>query len=297
MEVVNPCCALLSNYEVYNLLKETRADYKKLKNNFAKKNLRNANTVAYETLKYFENVSSCRFSSEDTIPDFIHTVEHLSLSKAELLQLVNLRPTTHVELHAVLEECEERYSEDQIAVLLETIRVKLNSHTRARTSDSVCSLLSADDGEGTNVPSVLHNSSLSHEEEVTDSTTKPNKKKKKKKVTISDDSLIDEIVVTADRVKDMQFEPLPTEPLPKVELIDDAVQDKLKEIDLAKQIVEKVEAKIEKEEKMEKSDSEEEEIGRKSKKKSVVIMSDEGSGEEVAVIEVKEKRKTRQKKR
>lgn len=296
MEVVNPCCALLSNYEVYNLLKETRADYKKLKNNFAKKNLRNANTVAYETLKYFENVSSCRFSSEETIPDFIHSVQHLSLSKAELLQLVNLRPTTHVELHAVLEECEERYSEDQIAGLLETIREKLNSHTRARTSDSVCSLLSADDGEGTNVASLLHNSSLSHEEEVTDSTAKTNRKKKKKKVTISDDGLIDEIVIATDRVKDIQIKNTPSdEPLPEVELIDDIVKDKLKEIDLAKQITEKVEAKLGKEEDSE----EEEEIGRKNKKKSVVIMSDEGSGEEVAVSDpkVKEKRKIRQKRR
>ena len=87
--------------------------------------------------------------------------------------------------------------------------------------------------------------------------------------------------IATDRVKDIQIKNTPSdEPLPEVELIDDIVKDKLKEIDLAKQITEKVEAKLGKEEDSE----EEEEIGRKNKKKSVVIMSDEGSGEEVAIV-------------
>ena len=37
-----------------------------------------------------------------------------NLSKSELVQLINTRPTTHVELHAIIEECEDRYSETQV---------------------------------------------------------------------------------------------------------------------------------------------------------------------------------------
>eukprot|EP00116_Pleurobrachia_bachei_P008833 sb/3469095/ len=178
MDVVNPCAALLSNYEVYKILKETREEQKKIRNNIMKNNLRNLNTIAYETLKYFENVSPCRYSTDSAIPEFVESVKEYQLSKSELLQLVNLRPTTHVELHAVIEECEERYTETQIASLLDYVRVHLLSNTRARTSDSVSSYLSPNEDYTPLDPSVVHNSSLSHEEEVI--LPVPRKKKKKK---------------------------------------------------------------------------------------------------------------------
>ncbi|KAL5261845.1 hypothetical protein ACHWQZ_G007522 [Mnemiopsis leidyi] len=169
MDVVNPCAALLSNYEVYLILKETRAEQKKIRNNFAKANLRNLSTIAYETLKYFENLSPCRFSSENIIPDFVRSVKEYNLSKSELVQLINMRPTTHVELHAIIEECEDRYSENQIAALLDVIKVHLHKNIRVRTSDSVSSYLSPTEDVDITSPStshILHNSTLSHEEEV-----------------------------------------------------------------------------------------------------------------------------------
>lgn len=189
---MNPCAALLSNYEVYKILKETREDQKKIRNNIVRSNLRSLNTIAYETLKYFENVSPCRFSSDSTIPDFVDSIREYDLSKSELVQLINLRPTTHVELHAIIEECEERYSETQIASLLDMIIGHLHTNTRPRTSDSVSSYLSAtEDVDMTsldNAPApLLHNSNLSHEEEVTDDVMASVRQRKRSKTVSGED--------------------------------------------------------------------------------------------------------------
>ena len=46
--------------------------------------------------------------------EFVKSVTEYNLSKSELVQLINTRPTTHVELHAIIEECEDRYSENQV---------------------------------------------------------------------------------------------------------------------------------------------------------------------------------------
>ena len=48
-------------------------------------------------------------------------MKEYNLSKSELVQLINMQPTTHVELHAIIEECEDRYSENQVKFLFKDI--------------------------------------------------------------------------------------------------------------------------------------------------------------------------------
>ena len=56
------------------------------------------------------------------IESFLREVAPFNLTKAEKLQCLNLRPTTEVEILLVIEESEERFTEDQVEQLLEIIR-------------------------------------------------------------------------------------------------------------------------------------------------------------------------------
>ena len=49
----------------------------------------------------------------------------LYLTNIELLQLINLCPVTLVEIHRIIEECEERFSEEQTLALLDLIKAGL----------------------------------------------------------------------------------------------------------------------------------------------------------------------------
>lgn len=60
------------------------------------------------------------------ITEFVRSVKEYNLSKSELVQLINMRPSTHVELHAIIEECEDRYSENQVPEHTELHHVRLN---------------------------------------------------------------------------------------------------------------------------------------------------------------------------
>lgn len=57
--------------------------------------------------------------------DEVVAESNIPLSRIEKLQLVNLRPTTAIEIIKVVEECEERYSEDVRERMLEAIQTHL----------------------------------------------------------------------------------------------------------------------------------------------------------------------------
>lgn len=115
MEVVNESAALLSNYEVLTLLE----DINEGKNGHKKPNNQQQNlaTVCYETLKYLEK-TPCKQQSSEAIQQLCKRLEPFRLTKAEKLQLLNQRPTTAVEIQLLIEESEERLSEDQTEQLL-----------------------------------------------------------------------------------------------------------------------------------------------------------------------------------
>jgi hypothetical protein len=118
MEVVNENAALLSNYDVFSLLTDLQAgeNGQKKPNKF----LQNLATISYETIKCLEK-TPCKDQSPEIIEKFMKSLVPYNLSKAEKLQLLNHRPTAAVEIQLLIEESEERLTEDQIEELLQLV--------------------------------------------------------------------------------------------------------------------------------------------------------------------------------
>uniref|UniRef100_A0A672L8Z4 DNA-directed RNA polymerase III subunit RPC9 n=2 Tax=Sinocyclocheilus grahami TaxID=75366 RepID=A0A672L8Z4_SINGR len=78
----------------------------------------NLNTIMYEgTLKYLSK-TLCAHVNPDTVKEFLTA---MLPHKAEKLQLFNHRPRTAVEIQLMVEESEERLTEEQIDELIQKV--------------------------------------------------------------------------------------------------------------------------------------------------------------------------------
>ncbi|XP_059270751.1 DNA-directed RNA polymerase III subunit RPC9 isoform X2 [Mustela nigripes] len=89
--------ALLSNYEVFQLLTDLKEQRKESGKNKHSSGQQNLNTITYETLKYISK-TPCRHQSPEIVREFLTAMKSHKLTKAEKLQLLNHRPMTAVEI-------------------------------------------------------------------------------------------------------------------------------------------------------------------------------------------------------
>ena len=122
MEVVDECSSMLSNYEVFSLLQDIKSGKNGQKQ--PNKYLNQLATITYSTLKYLEG-TPCNVQSAETIENFMKALAPFNLTKSEKLQLLNQRPTSAVEIQLIIEESEERLTEEQIEEVLEVIGTHL----------------------------------------------------------------------------------------------------------------------------------------------------------------------------
>lgn len=116
MEVVNENVATLSNAEVFQLLEDEK---------LIEHRITNVATVAYETIKHLER-TPCKHQDNETIEKFMKALSPYDFTKAEKLQLLNLRPTSIVEVQLIIEELDERLkTEEELQKLIDLIEENL----------------------------------------------------------------------------------------------------------------------------------------------------------------------------
>ncbi|GFT17294.1 DNA-directed RNA polymerase III subunit RPC9 [Nephila pilipes] len=131
MEVIKDNAALLSNIEVLTLLDSMKRPKYSVQMNEMKeqlsekeKSLQRFNTIVYETVKYIEEMP-CATQTPESVKNFLKAIAPYSLTKAEKLQLLNMRPTSLVEIQLLIEESEERFNEDQMNEILRVVSATL----------------------------------------------------------------------------------------------------------------------------------------------------------------------------
>ncbi|KAJ8921327.1 hypothetical protein NQ315_002941 [Exocentrus adspersus] len=112
MEVVSSNRATLSNYEVLKHLQKIKDSKKKHKGQLA--------TITYETIRYLEN-TPCKDQTSENIQQCLKELAPFNLNKTEKLMIINSPPTTALEIQLMIEESEERLTEEQVGQVLEIV--------------------------------------------------------------------------------------------------------------------------------------------------------------------------------
>ena len=130
MKIVNARDGVLTNLEVKMLLEQQQAarllDERKkplpgarrgLAGNSSWQSRQNAATISDQVLSYLAD-NNCSAQTRESIQVFMHAIEPYALTRAESLALVNTQPQSVVEIYLLVEECEERFSPDDVLELL-----------------------------------------------------------------------------------------------------------------------------------------------------------------------------------
>jgi len=137
MEIIDAKANQLCNFEVQQFLKEQKSNMDlsekesgKGKKKAKKKRNQAMATVTYETLAWLEN-SPTGLQAECHVKECIEKLNEASkagaykLTSKEQIQLINHRPSTAVEIQLLIEDSEDRLSEEQVEEIIDIVMESL----------------------------------------------------------------------------------------------------------------------------------------------------------------------------
>ena len=142
MQVLPDEVILLSDNETLNLIKEVSR-----KGRMGKRSQSNWATILYETQKYLEERPAALIPGPDAIRPLLIQLKQFNLTKSEKLELVNHLPTSLIELQLLVEESEERFSEDQMNEMLNIVTTFVESITPRTPEDESSQPVSGPDAQ------------------------------------------------------------------------------------------------------------------------------------------------------
>jgi len=108
------------DYELYSFLQSKDIKKKGKFNKFQQ----GLSTIEYEVNKYLSNMPSSTQTPEQ-IENVINALKPYALTMTEVFQLINLRPKALIDLTLIIEECESRFTEENLENLLSIIKEQL----------------------------------------------------------------------------------------------------------------------------------------------------------------------------
>lgn len=76
------------------------------------------NLFSLKVCEYLQKNTSCTSVSQESIQDFLEKSQYFDLTPQERLQIVNICPTTLVEIYLIIENCESRLGQERAEELL-----------------------------------------------------------------------------------------------------------------------------------------------------------------------------------
>lgn len=80
--------------------------------------------VFQQTLRFLED-TPCKFQTKESLCGFLEAVKPFELTKAESLLIANDPPTTPLHIQLLLEDSEERFTEDEVNRMIGLVREHL----------------------------------------------------------------------------------------------------------------------------------------------------------------------------
>lgn len=121
MQIKTIRSALISNYEVLKLLEESQEAQKQVqKLDPSVEYPEHLRTIQFELTEYLKE-TPCSTQTSEQLANFLEFMSRYELTKAEKLQILNLRPRSTVEIYLIIEECEERFTEEDLEEMLNNI--------------------------------------------------------------------------------------------------------------------------------------------------------------------------------
>ncbi|KAK9448665.1 RNA polymerase [Limtongia smithiae] len=112
---------LLSNFEVLQHINDIKRRQKQFSRQKTVARTENLETVLLELQGYFKSTDAPRQTTA-SIRQFLTEISIFELEKAEKLQLINTAPISLVILNSVVEECDQRFTEEQQESMLDIVR-------------------------------------------------------------------------------------------------------------------------------------------------------------------------------
>ncbi|KAF4352872.1 hypothetical protein F8388_002062 [Cannabis sativa] len=103
----------LTNFEVIKFLKSRGASKD------PSRVLADVSPSEYKVYDYLVETAACN-QSQENINEFLEKSKKYDLAKAELLNIINIRPSTPVELYSMIEQCDDRLG-DTVEELVEVV--------------------------------------------------------------------------------------------------------------------------------------------------------------------------------
>jgi homoaconitase/3-isopropylmalate dehydratase large subunit len=121
MEVLSHNEGLLTNVEVLELLEERRASRALAPHHNVA--LQDREHVELQTIRYIKS-SMVKDTTSPSAIKGLNAIKKLKLdlTEGEMIQIANHVPTCEVEIHAIVEECSDRLTSDQVTELLSVVK-------------------------------------------------------------------------------------------------------------------------------------------------------------------------------
>lgn len=106
---LNPKYQVLTNAEVLETLKNIKDKGKGLKN---------LATIQYETVQFLENFTVCKDQTKENIQEFLKEINKYNVTKSECLIMINDPPTSELHIQLIIEDSEDRLTENDVGEIL-----------------------------------------------------------------------------------------------------------------------------------------------------------------------------------